>query len=106
MFPVIYEITASVRNDLTEAFEKFLTNTHIPDLISTGAFTEAKFTRSTAGRYRIVYEARSRVALDSYLREQAPRLRKHVTETFPDGVELSREEWTLLKRFDGPEYQK
>jgi len=106
MFPVIYEITASVRNDLTDAFEEFLTNTHIPDLMTTGAFTEAKFTRSTPGRYRIVYEARSREALDSYLKEHARGLRKHMTETFPNGVELSREEWTLLKRFDGSEYQK
>ena len=100
---VIYEITATVREDLTEAFETFLMRSHIPDLIATGAFTVATFMRSSPGRYRIVYEAQTRDRLDLYLKDHASPLRIHMIETFPSGVELSREEWTVVKRFHYPE---
>jgi hypothetical protein len=100
---VIYEITATVREDLVGDFETFLTGTHIPDLIATGQFVASTFMRSGTGRYRISYEAQSREVLDIYLREHASRLRIHMNETFPSGVELSREEWTVVKRFHNPE---
>lgn len=92
-----YEITAAVRPDLCDAYERYMRERHIPDLMRTGAFAAASFSRSAAGRYRIRYEARSRQELDSYLTEHAPRLRQHFTDTFPDGIELSREEWSVLE---------
>jgi len=93
---VTYEITATVRPDLCEAYEQYMRARHIPDLLETGAFAGASLSRSVPGRYRVRYEARSRKALDAYLAEHAPRLRQHFTETFPTGVELTREEWTVL----------
>lgn len=92
-----YEITAAVRPDLCDAYERYMRERHIPDLMRTGKFVTASFSRSAAGRYRIRYEARGRAELDSYLAEHAPRLRQHFTETFPEGIELSREEWTVLE---------
>ncbi len=98
-----YEITATVRPDLCDAYERYMRERHIPDLMQTGAFAAASFSRSAAGRYRIRYEARSRGELDSYLATHAPRLRQHFTDTFPAGIELSREEWTLLESWAGTE---
>ena len=92
-----YEITATVRPDLCDAYERYMRDRHIPDLMQTGAFVTATFSRSAAGRYRIRYEAKTRQALDTYLADHAPRLRQHFTDTFPDGIELSREEWTLVE---------
>jgi hypothetical protein len=92
-----YEITALVRPDLCDAYERYMRERHIPDLMQTGAFAAASFNRSAAGRYRIRYEAKTRQALDTYLAEQAPRLRQHFTDTFPEGIELSREEWTVVE---------
>ena len=103
MSAVIYEITATVREDLVRDYEAFLTSTHIPDLMATGSFTGSTFMRSGTGRYRISYEAQTQELLDIYLREHASRLRIHMIETFPTGVELSREVWTIVKRFDNPE---
>lgn len=100
---VIYEITATVRADLCEAYEDYMRDRHIPDLIATGAFERATFSRSEPGRYRISYETISRETLEEYLREHAPRLRAHMIETFPDGVEVSREEWEVLAEF-APEH--
>lgn len=94
---VTYEITATVRAELCDDYERYMRGRHIPDLMNTGAFVAASFSRSAPGRYRIRYEARGRAQLDAYLAEHAPRLRSHFNETFPSGIELSREEWDVLE---------
>ena len=99
---VTYEITATVRADLVGAYERFMRDQHIPDLLATGLFSSATLGRSQPGRYRIRYEARSREALDRYVAEHAPRLRAHLQREFPEGIELSREEWEILKSWEQP----
>jgi hypothetical protein len=96
---VIYEVTAAVEIELAEAYELFMSEQHIPDLLKTGCFTSVSFERSTPGRYRIRYAAPTRESLDRYLSEHAPRLRKDFIDQFPEGADLSREEWTLIKSF-------
>lgn len=93
---ITYEITALVREDLREQYEKYMIGEHIPDLMATGAFTAASIGRSEGGQYRIRYEAKSRESFDAYLREHAARLREHALKAFPVGVELSRKEWDVL----------
>lgn len=93
---VTYEITATVRDDLCAAYERYMCERHIPDLLKTGSFAGASFSRSAPGRYRVRYEAHDRAALGRYLAEHAARLRQHLAETFPEGVEISREEWDVL----------
>jgi len=95
---LIYEITAVVRPDLRDEYESYI-DTHIPDLLETGAFQSADFSRSSNGRYRIRYEARSREALDQYLAEHSARLRQLVAEAFPDGIEHSRDRWEQIKKW-------
>lgn len=94
---VTYEITSVVAAELREDYERFMCETHIPDLMNTGAFIAASFSRSSPGRYRVRYEARSRAHLEAYLAEHAPRLRRHFNESFPSGIELAREEWDVLE---------
>ena len=93
---ITYEITAVVREDLIEAYERYMRERHIDDVLSSGAFAGAAFTRSGTGRYRIRYEAHDRASLDRYLAEDAPRTRADFARHFPEGVEVSREEWDLL----------
>ena len=95
--PVTYEITATVRPDLCDDYEHYMIERHIPDLLETGVFERASLSRSSSGRYRVRYEARNREALDLYLAEHADRLRQHFAETFPLGIEVSREEWVHLE---------
>lgn len=95
MGSLIYEITAEVREDLIPKFETYMSSRHIPDVMETGAFESCLFTRSKRGRYRISYRT-SRALLDEYLSDHAPRLRGHVAESFPEGVELSRDEWEII----------
>lgn len=94
---IIYEITAVVRADLIEAYEKYMRETHIPDLLATGFFSGAKMSRADENRYRIQYEAHDQAALDEYLGSEAARLRADFAKHFAEGVEISRENWEVLE---------
>lgn len=94
---IIYEITAEVRADLVEAYEKYMLERHIPDLLATGFFSGAKMARAGENRYRIGYEARDRTALDDYLETEAARLRADFMAHFAEGIEVSRENWEVLR---------
>ena len=97
---IVFEVTIDVRYDLRDAFERYLNERHIPDLMATGCFIRASLLRSPSGRIRARYEAPHRAALDRYLNEHAARLRAHVLENFPEGLKFEREEWELLAIFD------
>ena len=94
---VIYEITAIVRAEIVEEYEKYMRERHIPDLLATGYFRRAFFTRSSENRYRIQYHANNQEDLDKYLNSQAERLRADFLKHFPAGVELSREVWEVIR---------
>lgn len=93
---VIYEITAVVKNELVDAYEKYMRERHIPDLLATKYFHAAYFTRTLENRYRIQYHARDEDVLREYLKTQAERLRDDFKAHFPEGIELSREVWIVL----------
>ena len=94
---VIYEITAVVQAELVEEYEKYMRGRHIPDLLATGYFRGAYFTRSAENRYRIQYHAHDQKALDKYLENDANHLRADFLAHFPKGIELSREVWEVLE---------
>jgi hypothetical protein len=96
---VIYEITAIVQADFVEEYEKFIRQRHIPDLLATGYFRAAAYTRSSIGRYRIRYEAFDQHSLDKYLDKDAPHLRADFLRHFPNGVEISREVWEVIEEW-------
>lgn len=96
---IIYEITAKVGPDLCEKYETYMRKKHIPDLLKTGCFSGASLSTDSAGSFRMRYEAPNREALDRYLKEYASALRKDAEEHFPEGVELSRSEWTILEKW-------
>ena len=96
---ISYEVSIDVRPDLSEAFESFMIDVHIPDVISTGAFTDARFGMLEPGRYRASYTCSSREILDKYLLDHSPRLREDVAKHFPEGLTIAREEWNVLASF-------
>jgi hypothetical protein len=94
---VVYEITTLVKTELVEKYEDYMRGRHIPDLLATGYFRGALFSRSEPGRYRVSYEAFDQNALDEYLERDAARLRADFIEHFPEGIEVSREVWNVLQ---------
>jgi uncharacterized glyoxalase superfamily protein PhnB len=97
-----YEVTTEVRAELREAYERYMRDRHIPDVLQTGCFASASLSTSAPGRYRVRYEAWHRDALDAYLRDHAAELRAHFSTTFPHGIEVTREEWVVLEAWNGP----
>ena len=93
---IIYEITATVASELVEDYERFMREHHIPALLATGCFRSAAIARSTAGRYRMRYEASAEKDLERYLAVHAERLRAEFIRRFPEGIELAREVWTVI----------
>lgn len=73
---------------------------HIPDLLATGFFRGAYFTRAAENRYRVQYHASDRRALENYLQTDAARLRADFLAHFPEGVEVSRENWDMLESWE------
>lgn len=94
---IIYEITATVRADLIEAYEKYMRERHIPDLLITGFFSGARISRAGENRYRIQYEAWNQAALDEYLATEAERLRADFAAHFSEGIKLTRENWEVVQ---------
>ena len=93
---VIYEITAVVQPNLVEAYEKYMRERHIPDLLATKYFHAAYFTRTLENHYRIQYHAHDEEILREYLDKEAERLRADFIAHFPEGIEISREVWIVL----------
>jgi hypothetical protein len=96
---ISYEVTAVVEARLADAYERYMRQQHIPDVLATGCFQAADFTSAEAGRYRMRYEASTGEDLERYLATHAVRLREDATSRFPEGVALSREVWTAIQRW-------
>jgi hypothetical protein len=75
--------------------------THIPEVLATGCFQAADLVRSSSGRYRTTYVARTQGDLDRYLETHTAALRADFAAHFPEGVTLSREVWVTVERWEG-----
>jgi uncharacterized protein DUF4286 len=96
---ITYEVTAVVEAHLAEAYERYMRQHHIPDVLASGCFQSADFASAAPGRYRMRYEASTDDDLEGYLATHAARLREDATSRFPKGVVLSREVWTAIQRW-------
>lgn len=95
---LIYEVTAMVDSELVDNYERYMVETHIPDLLATKYFSAAFFAKNGL-QYKIGYHVDSQGALDSYLKNDAERLRTDLKHHFPKGVELSRQVLEIVKLF-------
>ena len=49
---VVYEVQVEVREDLRAAFETYMREKHLPEILATGCFAAIRFDRSEEGLYR------------------------------------------------------
>jgi hypothetical protein len=97
---VTYEVTTLVQPHLVEAYERYMRERHIPEVLGWGCFQGAVLTRAAPGRYRVGYEARSDEDLERYLAKHATELREDFASHFPEGVTVSREVWVTVQAWD------
>lgn len=90
---VCYEVLADVDLELAAAWEHYMLTEHIPDVLLTGCFIEARLDTGEPGRFRVRYRCADRATLDRYLLEHAPLLRAEAMRRFPSGVRLERAIW-------------
>jgi hypothetical protein len=98
---ICYEVLAEVDLDLAAAWEHYMLTEHIPDVLLTSCFLEARLDTGGPGRFRVRYRCADRVTLDRYLSEHAPQLRADAMHRFPAGVHLDRAIWVAGEPMSG-----
>ena len=94
---ILYEVLATVRDEIRASWELYMQSEHIPEVIEAGGFRGAVLERADGGHYRIGYHAADRAALQRYLDEAAPAMRAASQKRFPEGVTLERAQWEVVR---------
>jgi hypothetical protein len=91
--PLCYEVRAEVDLALAAAWERYMLTEHIPEVLLTACFVEARLDTGEPGHFRVRYRCADRPTLDRYLADHAPMLRAEALRRFPTGVRLERTVW-------------
>ncbi|MDX1314183.1 MAG: DUF4286 family protein [Eudoraea sp.] len=99
---IIYNVTINIDENVQQSWLEWMRNVHIPDMLATGKFTEAKMSRVLVDEemggitYSVQYTALNRESLQRYYDEDAPRLRRDTQELFGDKFVAFRTELEVL----------
>lgn len=93
---VLYEVTVTPDAHLRDAFERYMREKHIAEVLATGCFVAAQFAAGAEGPFRTTYVAPDQASLDRYLDTHAPRLRDDFARHFPSGVSVTRATWRVI----------
>ena len=96
---IIYNVTVNIDYSVQEEWLAWMKSTHIPDVLATKMFIEAKLSRVLAeeeggATYSIQYLCENQAKLDEYQEKFAPALQVDHTEKFAGKFVAFR---TLLK---------
>ncbi len=84
----IYNVTVTLEDSIQDEWIKWMKESHIPDVMKTGFFTEHKIckivTEEKESTFAIQYTFNALEDLQKYQQEHAPRLQKEHTEKFKD----------------------
>mgnify|MGYP001067724576 CR=1 FL=1 len=101
---IIYNVTINIDESIHTEWLSWIKE-HIPQVLATGKFTEAKLTKVLVEEdlkeitYSVQYRATSREALDAYYREDADRLRKDGFSKFADKMLAFRTELEIIDEY-------
>ena len=86
----IYNVTIKVRNEIHSSWLDWLKNEHVPEVLDTGCFSDARILQllevdDTEGpTFAIQYFAESKAAYNQYLEKYAPYLRQKSYDKWGD----------------------
>ena len=101
---IIYNVTVNIDASIHDQWLSWIKE-HIPQVLATGLFTEAKLTKVLVEEemggttYSVQYRAPSREALDQYYNEHAERLRKEGMQLFADKMLAFRTELEVVDEY-------
>lgn len=87
---ILYNVTVKVNHGIHDEWRRWMLETHIPEVMATGLFTEYQFSQllevddADGPTYAIQYLAPSREAYQVYQSHFAPRLQAAHRERFQD----------------------
>lgn len=99
---IIYNVTISIDQTAHDRWLKWMRETHIPEMLATGKFVNARMCRVLAGEeergttYAIQYLSTSREMLEAYYEDDAPRLRNETMKHFADSLVAFRTELEVV----------
>ena len=84
----IYNVTTNIEESVHDEWLKWMQETHIPDVLATGKFLNAKMSKVLVDEdmggitYSVQFTTTDIKVLQQYYREDAPRLRKEAQTLF------------------------
>ena len=101
---IIYNVTINVDDSIHQEWLLWIKE-HIPHVLATGKFTEAKLTKVLVEEemggttYSVQYRAKSREDLDAYYKNDAERLRGDGINRFADKILAFRTELEVIDEY-------
>ncbi len=99
---ILYNVTINVEDDIHDTWLLWMQQTHIPDVLATGNFREARICKVLVAEemggttYSVQYLAPDRGNLEEYYRNHADRLRREASERYGDQVVAFRTELEIV----------
>jgi hypothetical protein len=86
---IIYNVTINIDDEVHQEWVNWMKKTHIPDVLKTGKFREAKMMKilsthpeESGHTYAIQYFCPDMETLNRYFKEDAPRLQKEHSDRY------------------------
>jgi hypothetical protein len=101
----IYNVTINIDESVHEQWLTWMQKTHIPEMMATGKFTQAKMCRVLVVEemggftYSVQYSVNSKEILQKYYQEDAPRLRQDGLQLFSDKMLVFRTELEVISEY-------
>ena len=101
---IIYNVTINIAESIHNEWLIWIKE-HIPQVLATGKFTEAKLTKVLVEEemggttYSVQYRAKSRKDLDDYYQQDAERLRQDGLKRFADKMLAFRTELEVIDEY-------
>ncbi|MFD2551680.1 DUF4286 family protein [Bizionia sediminis] len=102
---IIYNVTINIDTSVHDNWLTWLKTDHIPKVLATGHFSEAKLTRVLVTEdmggitYSVQYRAHSRDALERYYKHDADKLQMEGHKKFADKMLAFRTELEVIEEF-------
>lgn len=87
---LIYNVTSNIDESVHDEWLAWMQETHIPDVLATGKFTEARILKVLVKEemggvtYSVQYYTENKETLLQYYQEDAPRLQQDALKKFAD----------------------
>ncbi|WP_298419257.1 DUF4286 family protein [uncultured Kordia sp.] len=99
----IYNVTINVDDSIQQDFLTWI-EAHIPDVLATGKFTNARLVQvlveeEMGTTYAVQYTATLKENIEAYYKEDAPKLREDGLKKFGDKMLAFRTELKVIKDF-------